>query len=258
MKRFLIIPNRHRLGESLETAEKYGMGFEYNDFFLPDILDSTEETDKIIAAYRQRRLPEYCTLHGAFFDVTVFSPDKRIRQISDMRVRQSISAAERLEAAAVVFHTNYNPFLNSEKYVDGWIKQNAEYWGGILEEYSGIDIYFENMFDSSPDVMERLAEKLCVYGNFGLCLDYAHASLTGVPCEIWAEKLGRFVKHIHINDNDLKSDLHLAVGDGMIDWEKFYGIYEKYFNEPTILIETASAEEQMRSLRRLIEDGFMK
>lgn len=258
MKRLLIIPNRSRLNESLEIAEKYGMGFEYNEFFIPDTLDSEEECGKIINVYRQQRLPEYCTLHGAFFDVTVFSPDKKIRQVSDLRVRQSIAAAEKIGAKAVVFHTNYNPFLNAEKYVDGWIEQNSEYWSGILEEYSGMNIYFENMFDSFPNVMRRLAERLCTYKNFGLCLDYAHASLTDVPCEIWAEELGKYVRHMHINDNDLTSDLHLAVGDGKIDWEKFYSIYEKYLNEPTVLIETSSLENQIRSVQRLIADGFMK
>lgn len=258
MKRLLIIPNMSRLNESLAIAEKYGMGFEYNEFFIPDTLDSEEKTGEIINMYRKNPLPEYCTLHGAFFDVTVFSPDKKIRQVSDMRVRQSISAAEKIGAKAVIFHTNYNPFLNAEKYVDGWIEQNSEYWSGILEEYGGIDIYFENMFDSSPEVMRRLAERLCTYRNFGLCLDYAHASLTDVSCEIWAEELGKYVRHMHINDNDLTSDLHLAVGDGKIDWEKFYGIYEKSLNEPTVLIETSSLENQTRSVQRLIADGFME
>lgn len=258
MKKFLIIPNRDRISESLAAAEKYGMGFEYNEFFMPDTLDSEEECGKITDMYRQYSLPEYCTLHGAFFDVTVFSPDRKIREVSDLRVRQSIAAAEKIGAAAVVFHTNYNPFLNAEKYVDGWIGQNSEYWSGILEEYGNMNIYFENMFDSSPTVMRRLAEQLCTYKNFGLCLDYAHASLTDVPCEIWAEELGKYVRHMHINDNDLISDLHLAVGDGKIDWEKFYSIYEKYLNEPTILIETSSLENQLRSVKRLIADGFME
>lgn len=258
MKKFLIIPDRSKISESLEAAEKYGLGFEYNEFFMPDILDSEEECGEIINMYSRLKLPEYCTLHGAFFDVTVFSPDEKIRHISDLRVRQSISAAERIGARAVVFHTNYNPFLNSEKYVDSWIEQNTEYWGKILREYSGINIYFENMFDNSPDVMRRLAERLCTYGNFGLCLDYAHASLTKAPCEIWAEKLGKYVRHMHINDNDLIGDLHLAVGDGKIDWKKFYGIYEKYMNEPTILIETPTLENQMRSVKKLIDDGFME
>lgn len=258
MKRFLIIPNRLKLDESLSIAEKYSLGFEYNEFFMPDILDSDEETGKIINMYKQQILPEYCTLHGAFFDVTVFSPDKKIRQVSDLRVKQSLSAAERIGAKAVIFHTNYNPFLNSEKYVDSWIEQNAEYWSGILEAYGGMNIYFENMFDNSPKIMKRLAEKLCTYENFGICLDYAHASLTDVPCEIWAEELSIYIKHMHINDNDLKSDLHLAVGDGKINWEKFYAIYEKLPNKPAVLIETSSFENQIRSVQRLAADGFLK
>ena len=40
MKRdWLIIPDFDRLSESLELSDRYGAAFEYNDFFMPDILD---------------------------------------------------------------------------------------------------------------------------------------------------------------------------------------------------------------------------
>ena len=39
MQNFLIIPKINNLDESLKLAEEYGFGFEYNDFFIPDILD---------------------------------------------------------------------------------------------------------------------------------------------------------------------------------------------------------------------------
>lgn len=258
MKRFLIIPQIERLAESSLLAEKYGVGYEYNDFFMPDVLDDEQRIEIITETYRKSGLPEYCTMHGAFFDVIVFSVDKKIRQISELRVEQSISAARGIGAKAVVFHTNYNPFLNSPAYIGAWLEQNLQYWNGVLERNRDIGIYLENMFDSSPQIMSRLAEKLCAHENFGICLDYAHASLTPVPPEEWAQALGKYVRHIHINDNDLQSDLHLAVGDGRINWDEFYSLYEKYLNGSSILIETGSVENQRRSVSRLIADGFMK
>ena len=47
MKKLLIIPDRHNLADSLEIAQKYGTGFEYNDFFVPKVLDSKKKIDKI-------------------------------------------------------------------------------------------------------------------------------------------------------------------------------------------------------------------
>ncbi len=258
MKKFLIIPNVSWLDKSLELAEKYSLGFEFNDFFHPDILDNEAKLDEIAGFYLRHSLPVSRTSHGAFFDVITCSPDKRIREIGDLRVRQSIAAARKVGACAVVFHTNYNPFLNSPAYIADWLDKNAAYWGKVLEDHTDVNIFIENMFDSSPDIMQALSERLCTYKNFGLCLDIAHASLTGVPLCEWVNSLGKYVRHLHINDNDLKSDLHLAVGDGLIDWNEFYGLYEQYLEGASVLIETSSYENQLRSVQRLAADGFIK
>lgn len=257
MKQLLIIPQQDALEEYLSVAEENKLGFEYNDFFLPNLLDDEEKSKDVIAKYKACELPKFTTLHGAFFDVIPFSVDKRIREISDKRIRQSIEIAKELGAKAVIFHTNYNPFLNSPAYVDSWLKINAEYWGSILQEYSDINIYLENMFDTTPNLMAALSEQLCGYANFGVCLDYAHASLSKVAPEVWAERLGKYVKHIHINDNDLVSDLHLAWGDGKINRESFYQCYEKYMKGASVLIETSAMENIKKSLEMLKKENFI-
>lgn len=257
MRQFLIIPDRSYLEECLELAAKYNLGFEYNDFFNPDILDDAEKLSEIMNHYKKYKLPEYTTLHGAFFDVLPFSVDERIRRISDERIRQSLTVARQIGAGAVVFHTNYNPFLNAESYIKPWIQTNIAYWSGILEEFPDVNIYLENMFDTTPDLMVALSEALCKYSNYGVCLDYAHASLSEVAPEIWAERLGRYVKHVHINDNDLVSDLHLAWGDGKINRSHFYECCEKYMKNATILIETSSMKNKVNSLEVLKKDGFI-
>lgn len=257
MKQLLIIPDRNNLADSLEIADKYSLGFEYNDFFVPSVLDQKKTVDKIAAEYKAVKLPEYCTSHGAFFDVIPFSPDERIKEISDLRIEQSIEAAEKIGARAVVFHTNYNPFLNSEAYINSFIETNASYWDGVLKRHSNISIYLENMFDTTPDIMVHIAERLCTNENFGICLDYAHASLSAVHPKLWAKALGKYVKHVHINDNDCISDLHLAWGAGRIDTAEFYRCYEKYMDGATVLIETNSKENILASLDKLKSDGFI-
>lgn len=258
MKQILIIPRLDEINASLELCEKYGLGFEYNDFFMPKILDNQALCDDLIERYKNENLPEFCTLHGAFFDVIPFSPDEKIREISDLRIRQSLDVAQKIGAKAVIFHTNYNPFLNAPAYVSSWTEQNSAYWSGILGEFSDVNIYLENMFDTAPDIMETLAENLKSHANFGICLDYAHAALTAVSQREWVEKLGRFVKHIHINDNDLISDLHSAIGEGKIDWSEFYDLYDKFMTGASILIETTPLPNQRKSLEKLSADGFIK
>ncbi len=115
------------------------------------------------------------------------------------------------------------------------------------------------MFDTSPDLICRLARAMEGTANFGLCLDYAHASAFGkeIPLETWVETLAPFVRHLHINDNDLKDDLHFACGDGKIDWTKFKEYKEKYFENCSILIEVTGLEKQKKSIEFLKSKGIM-
>lgn len=258
MKQVLMIPDRNHLEASLALASEYGIGFEYNDFFAPEVLEEEEKRQTIMTQYRERVLPAYCTLHGAFYDVFPFSPDVRIRDIGRLRIRQSLEAAKEMNAKAVVFHTGYHPALNSETYVAQWLETNEKFWSEVLAANPELNIYLENTFEATPEVLERLSERLCKYENFGICLDYAHACLTKTAPEEWAKRLGRFVRHVHINDNDGVSDLHLAWGDGVLNRDTFYRCYETYFHEATVLVETGTREATVRSLRKLKEEGFLK
>lgn len=257
MKKLLIIPDRENIEKSLSLANEYNLGFEYNDFFDSDVLDNEVLKNEIIGKYKSRKLPEYTTNHGAFIDVLPFSADKKIKEISFLRINQSIEVSRKIGAKSVVFHLNYNPLLKVESYVDGFVEKNVEVWQQILKENSDINIYIENMFEQNPDAIKLVAGYLCENENFGVCLDWAHATLSGVSPEIWAEELKCYIKHIHINDNDLVSDSHLSWGDGKIDRNTFYDCYNKYLSSATILIETSGTDKQRKSLIQLEKDNFI-
>lgn len=257
MKKVLIIPNLNDLGTCVQLAEQYNLGFEYNEFFSPKVLDDAAEQKKIINTYKSAQLPAYMTLHGAFFDVIPFSVDPKITEIATLRIEQSITIAKDLGAKAVVFHTNYNPFLNTPSYIAGWVETNIAYWSKVLEAHPNMNIYLENMFDTTPDILEALSKGLCRYDNYGVALDYAHASLSQTAPIEWCKRLAAYIKHVHINDNDKKSDLHLAWGDGCLDREQFYDCYNKYMQGATVLIETSSIDNIKRSLEVFEKEGFL-
>ena len=258
MSRFLIIPQIKSIDSSLELASEYGFGFEYNDFFIPDVMDDTALTDHIISRYKAAGVPDLCTMHGAFFDVLIFSYDKKIREISGLRVRQSLDIARKIGAKGVVFHTNHNPALTADAYIKNWFDCNENFWRGVLDDYPDLEIYMENMFDTSPDMLAGLAERLADKANFGICFDYAHAVIYGSDIDSWVTALAPYVKHMHINDNDLKNDLHLAAGDGKIDWDRFKYHFETCFGDvKTVLIETSSPENQRRSAEFLRKLGIL-
>lgn len=256
--KFLIIPKLDELQKSLELVQEYGFGFEYNDFFIPDVMDDEKLTDGIIGSYKSHKLPEYCTMHGAFFDVLVFSSDKKIRKISEERIVTSLDIARKIGARGVVFHTNHNPDLTSEVYAEGWLDSNESFWRRVLPKYPDLEIYMENMFDRTPDMLCGIAKRLSDMPNFGVCFDYAHAAVYGSDIDGWVEAVSPYVRHIHINDNDLENDLHLAVGDGKIDWGHFKACFEeKLSSAKTVLIETSSIENQRRSAEFLMKLGII-
>jgi sugar phosphate isomerase/epimerase len=63
-----------------------------------------------------------------------------------------------------------------------------------------------------------------------------------VSVEEWIDELTGYVKHIHINDNDGCEDLHLAVGNGKMDWSILKS--KKLFKlDPSVLIEVSGTEK---------------
>ena len=107
MKGIYLIPDRENMEESLELAKTYHANYEYNDFFLPFILDDKEKQREIIDFYAKVRSDfSKDTMHGAFLDVTIHSNDKRIREVSELRIRQSLDIAKEMGLRGAVFHTN--------------------------------------------------------------------------------------------------------------------------------------------------------
>ena len=249
MKSVYIIPKRDKIEESLRLSEKYHAYFEYNDFFLPHVLDDEEKKKELIEFYKSLpRDRSQDTLHGAFLDVTLHSTDVRIKEVSELRVRQSMEIAKELGIRGVVFHTNMIANFKEEGYMKNWVNLNAAFYKKVLNEYPELEIFVENMFDLDPDMLLELALALKEEPRFGVCLDYAHATISKVPAKIWLEHLKPYIKHMHINDNNLLQDQHKAVGQGEINYKEFHEIMIKQEMDVSVLVEVGGMEEQNISL----------
>ncbi|MDE6616216.1 MAG: sugar phosphate isomerase/epimerase, partial [Lachnospiraceae bacterium] len=195
--------------------------------------------NKIIKAYMSVRPGRSNdTMHGAFLDICVNSTDLKIFEASDYRVRQCMDIAVKMGLKAVIFHTNYIVNFRLRSYLDTWIDRNEEYWRQILKDYKEQQVYIENMFDDAPGMLKSLAERMADEPRFGVCLDVAHACISGSPLEDWYSEMSLYAKHIHINDNDGIEDLHNPVGTGIIEWDKFSRWCSGLGKEPSVLVET--------------------
>ncbi len=251
-----IIPDIDHIPDCMAFSTENHLGWEFNDFMYSDILDNKEETMRMINQYLTSGMPEARSLHGAFLDVTVHSSDEKIREISDLRIRQSLAAAKALQCQKVVFHTNCIPNYYDQFYCDNWVRKNADYWTAKAERQPATEFLMENMFDMTPYLLLRMAEEMNAVSNFGICLDYAHSEVFGAgegSSGKFIRSLAPYIKHIHLNDCDLRHDLHLSVGEGKLNWDQFAELYGEFLNGVSILIEVNGIEKQKRSLDFLRE-----
>lgn len=249
MTEFYMIPEYKDLWGSEQYAKEQGVLFEYNDFFHPEVLENAVAVEERIRAYcDMSRDRSRDTMHGAFFDVTVFSYDEKIREISFFRMQQSMEIANRLGLRAVIFHGNYLPFLKGGYYDENWLKRTEEAVRRLAGEFPETDIYIENMFEDSPELLGKLAERLQDVPSFGICLDYAHALLCSDSGEVWFASLSPYIRHIHVNDHCFTGDVHFVPGDGMTDWKLFSRLKELYAPKATVLCEVSGLDAAKRGI----------
>lgn len=255
MRGLYLIPNRAEINEFVELANAYGAYYEYNDFFMGEVLDDKKKQAEIIDFYAKVRNDfSKDTMHGAFLDITVHSTDQRMKEISELRVRQSMDVAKEMGLRGVVFHTNRIYAFREENYLKNWEEANYRFFTTLCEEYPNQQIFMENMFDESPDMLIRLAERMKDCTNFGVCLDYGHGAISDIAESGWMRLMAPYVKHMHINDNDGSNDLHLALGDGRLKWKKFTKEIADYQMDTTVLIEVKGIEKQRKSLEYMKEN----
>lgn len=251
MSKIYCIPKLNEIDKFIQFAKQYDAGFEYNDFFLPSVLDNEDEINRIISEYKKiDRDRSNDTLHGVFFDICINSDDPLIFKASDYRVHQSMDIATKLGVKAVIFHTNHIPTFKLKSYQDSWVTRNEKYWRKILKEYPNLSVYIENMFDNEAELLRRLSEKMTDEPRFGVCFDIAHAFIGTEPLAEWCQELKPYIKHMHINDNDEIEDTHHPVGTMKLPWIIYKDLIDSIPEEklPSVLIEVRTYEDLIKSV----------
>ena len=154
-----VIPNLKEIEKWNELSEKYNLGYEYNEFFVPSLLDDEKELNSIIEKYKLLNRKND-TLHGVFFDVNFASLDSKIKDISIARAEKSLEIANILNCKAVIFHTNYQTWIKNNNYKKSWVENSKVVYKRLLDEFPNLNIYVENMFDDEPYLLKELAYSL--------------------------------------------------------------------------------------------------
>lgn len=247
---FSIIPEYSDMQSTLALITEYGANLEYNDFWNPSVYSDEAEVEKRIRYYTGiDRDRSGDTMHGAFLGLDLAAADPVIRDRSRRLYEQSLEIGARLGVKGVVFHTGLIGELRLDYYIDHWLEESADFWREKCSRYPDLTIYMENSFEQQPDVFVALMERMKGVDNFRLCLDYGHAVLTQTPIEQWCRALAPYVGHMHLNDNDLKDDLHLVPGCGKIDFNKWKTLMDENGIDTSVLLEISGCENAGKALK---------
>lgn len=239
-----------RLAEHLEYAITNGINPEV--FFSAEAFDDMvwEELASLADALHAAGLKT--TIHAPFLDLNPGAIDSSIRAASRRRIQQVMQAAELLRPRVIVVHPGYDDLHYGDNRL-AWLKNSIDFWQEFvpMARKIGTILAVENIFEKEPSTIKALLEAIddpC----FQHCFDVGHWNMfKTVTLEQWFSELGGYVVESHIHDNHGQSDEHLPVGEGAIDFERFFPILTRYAPDAVWTIEAHSAEHLQRALKNI-------
>jgi len=197
------------------------------------------------------------SVHGPLFDLNPGSQDRIIREYTKFNFMRSLNVSSLLKATIIVFHLGLNPLIPSD-YRETWLMRSMKTWRPIVNHAKrlGITIAIENMFLNSPHLLRRVLE-MVDSPYMRACLDVGHVNVySSVPLEEWIDVLGEYVVKVHINDNDAQSDLHLAFGEGNVDFQRIYRLLSE--GNVCALMTLEMPPEKLPGTLQYIRDNDLK
>ncbi len=241
-----VQPTKSAFKKWRALAESEGLGFEVLELSLPPALNEGGSFDSCLKRYANSGLAT--SVHGCFIDVNPASSDRKIRELSKEKCRQSCKAATYLGVSNVVFHSSCFHYLRGT-YMEGWVALCADFYEELVEEYN-LNIFIENSPDIDPIPIKSLMD-ITKNNKIGVCLDVGHANYSNVPIEKWFEYVGDRIGYIHLSDNMGVYDDHFSLGDGNIDWQMVDKLWRAMKRKIPMTLEVGGIENVIRSIEFL-------
>ncbi|MEW5815912.1 MAG: sugar phosphate isomerase/epimerase family protein [Spirochaetota bacterium] len=209
-----------------------------------------------------------CSVHLPYYDLNLSAFRDELRLAAVHCILKSVRAAHRIGARTVTIHSGS---MRRNYYADNWEERAEKLTNESLRvivnecEQYGITLLIENMNVFKKEVHRVHATPASMLntlkvldGKIGFTYDIAHAVSTSIDPVTFVETLGSDKIYLaHLNDNDLKSDQHLAVGDGKIDYRSFMKAYIDRGWKFPLFCESQRAESALASkvyLQKIIEE----
>ena len=221
------------------------------EIYLPaELLDSLEESH-LEPLIRWREQGREVSFHAPFMDLSPGGLDPRVLEVTRHRFLQVRELAERIEPRHIVFHPGYDQWRFGQK-PGLWLDNSLEIWSESVEwsERSGVRTVLENVFDTEPDHLLSLRERLGE--GLGFCFDTGHFLLfSEIALQEWMDAIGPALAELHLHDNRGDGDDHLPVGEGKFDFPFLLDHLGRNSLAPLTVLEHHSREETLVSLANM-------
>ena len=258
MKRILLATYQRDIAGHYELAQAHQAGLELQVYgYDTDLLDSGWR--EMVAEHKAllRDFQGELAIHGAFYNLSPASPDRRIVALTRERYLLNLDIAAELGARNVVFHTDFLPIVRNPAYRPDWTKRQVEFWVPMAEEAAqrGVVVALENMWEPEAgiicDVLDQVDSP-----HLSACIDVGHVYLFSdyVPLETWIERMSRRLVHCHLNNHRGFFDEHLPIDfpGGVIDYKQaVLPLLNALPNPPAFVLEMDELEYLEKSLRYL-------
>jgi sugar phosphate isomerase/epimerase len=197
------------------------------------------------------------SVHAPFADVNISSPSKPLLKAMLKRLEQSIMHAQALDSYLWVFHPGMKTGISLFYPSMDWIQnlKSAQILAKASREYS-VSIAVENVPEPFPCLMKSVKDFENFYAdmneNIGIVLDIGHTNING-QTESFLRAFKHKIVHLHVSDNDGKSDQHLGVGRGTVNWLGLVSLLKELSYDRIVVIESVEhVEESLRKLKEFL------
>ena len=241
----MLLADLGRIGEKGINCEIYVDG---------NALDThtDAEIEKINSTFEK-----YGTLkiaHGPFLGLNPGSRDPKIQELTLQRFISAFEFCKKIKTNHIVLHSGFDPIFYKNA-SDLFLELSIPVWKEVLKAAAKdkIVIALENSIDPTPEIVVGLLKELDS-SHLEACFDAGHYNAFGQE-GIW-EALEEYprdsIGELHLSDNNGDFDNHLALGEGNIDYKRFFREIEKRGREPILTSEPHSMADIEKNLKYLI------
>ncbi|HVP16523.1 MAG TPA: sugar phosphate isomerase/epimerase family protein [candidate division Zixibacteria bacterium] len=195
------------------------------------------------------------TVHAPFVGINIALPPGPLLNATLKRLKSSIVNAAALDCEMWVFHSGMRTATSMFYPGMDWARNLESI--RLLFRFArdhGVEASVENIMEAF--VMKNVEEFERFYDeigeDIGLAFDTGHANVVG-ELEGFLTRFSDKMVHVHAHDNHGKSDEHLCVGHGNIDWDLVAKHLKRVsFSKAAIVESVEHIDESIQRLERLL------